>query len=671
MRVRRDDGRGGRRRGHALLAALIVTLSVGALGVVVASLGELNARRASTARDEDQLRQACRAGLAQARLVLWDRHARLAPPTLDSVRAHLDELGLSDGDVRWLAPGGAGLADAPGAALTLSPGAGVLLVTTAVEVSTRRQDGPEDTFLFLRADAACGGERRFAEEVVRLGRRPFEGFRYALLADSIDRVLDRATFDNADRTRLGKDGPHARVKVGSIGPLRLSATPRTRISGTLYTPRAVLNPGGAEVAAPPGGTNGLRAEGIDAGDGTLTGPPYNDLVDSTPGGQPFGNLYARYPEEPAEQFDGFFPAGGIPAPIPDPDGDRRISDGEWSAFAADKGGRVHGSVLLGVLPTDPLPLPVGLPSLGNLLQFEGAPSDTNLLVVGTALTPTRIDGDVAVDGDLVITGPITGTGVFYVRGNIYLLGDVTYADPQGDTVGFVAGGSIVTGDYRTTPALPLPPPLPQLPPIMVSDSTLSGWVAREMAAYNRMEWTRAQPFYDEVTRRPTGVDTGVANSAYVPGYVPRYYTLAPGADPRMFLGAAEWRNGTGVWTGGAGDPDTVIGVAAGGAVVAPLDPTSGWLSPLALYTLQTSAALLRLGSTTRIDGLLYSNNAILLRGPTSGAVRVMGAIIGRDVGVQGPAGIWVDYDDRVRELLDLEDAGPETVAARSILRREQ
>ncbi|MCO5166994.1 MAG: hypothetical protein M9894_11575 [Planctomycetes bacterium] len=665
----RDDERGGRgrRRGHALLAALVVTLSVGALGVVVASLGDLNARRASVARDEDQLRSACRAGLAQARLVLWDRYAR-GPglETLDGARDHLDALDLADGDVRWLGPDGASLADAPAPALTLRPGAGVALAPTSVEVSVRRQDAAEDTFLFLRADAACGGERRFAEEVVRLGRRPFEGFRYALLADSIDRVLDRATFDNADRTRLGRPGPHARVKVGSIGPLRLSATPRTRLSGTLYTARAALNPGGGVVDAPPGGPNGVRAEGIDVADGTLTGPPYHDLVDATPAGEPFGNFYARYPTDPAEQFDGYFPASGIPRPVPDPDGDRRISDAEWGAFAADKGGRVHGSVLLGVLPTDPITLPVGLPSLGNILQFEGAPSSTNLLVVGTALTPTRIDGDVAIDGDLVITGPITGTGTFYARGNIYLLGDVTYADPANDTVGFVAGGNVVTGDYNTTPAA-----LPLLPPVMVSDASMTGFVAREVGAYNRMEWTRTQPFYDEATQRPTDVDTGVANIAFVPGYVPRYYAFAPGAAPKMHLGSAQWRNGTGVWTGAPGDPDTPVPGGATAPVVAPLDPTSAWISPLTLRTLQAAAALLRLGTTTRLDGLLYSANAIVLRAPGSGAVRVMGAIIGRDVGVQAPAGLQVDYDDRVRDLLDLEDAAPEVVAAFSILRREQ
>ncbi len=661
-----------RRGGHALLAALVVSMFVGALGLVVASLGGLSSRRASASRDEDQLRSACRAGLAQARAVLWDAYERAGSPTRDGVRAHLDGLGLEDGDTRWLGQGGVALVDSTAVAFVLRSGPGVVVGTTEVQVSARRLDAGDDTLLFLRADAAHGAERRHAEEVVRLGRRLFEGFRYALLGDSIDRVLDRATFDNAERARLGVDGPHDRVKVGALGALRPGPTPRTTIAGTLYAAGPALDPGGSVIAAPGGGTNGIRAEGIDASDGTLTGPPLGDLVDWTPDGTPYGNFYANYPAEPDEQVDGYFPSGGIPSPIPDDDGDRVIDDAEWGAFAADKGGRLNQAVLLAIPDTSTLPLiPIGLPSLGNILQFDGAPAGTNLLVVGTALTPSRIDGDVAVDGDLVITGPITGVGTFYVRGNIYLLGDVTYARPADDTVAFVAGGSIVAGDYKATPPL-LPPIIPPVLPTLVSDVAMTGFVSQELAAFNRMEWTRTQPNYDPVAQRPTSDPTGVPNSAYVPGYVPRFYAFGGGAAPRMFLGSSRWRNDTQTWLGALGDPDTTIDTSAyGGAfVVRPLDPTSGWIHPITVTLLQNVANLLRPPGTTRIDGLLFSADAVLLRAPASGKVRIMGGVVARDVGVQAPGGLRIDYDDRVRSLVKLPEATPEAIDAFVVLRSE-
>lgn len=655
-----------------MIAALLVAVSVGGLGLVIASLGDLNSRRASTARVEDQLRSGCRAALAQMRLVLWiSFETSSAPQTLDAARAHLDALGLADGATAWLSADAVSLVGAPTGAgsLTLRPSGGSV---AAVHVQVRRQDLEGDSFLFLRADATHGGEARFAEEVVRIGRRRFEGFRYALLARSVSRVLDRTTVDNAERTRLGGSGPFDRVKVGALGPVE--PVNQTTIAGTFYAAGVAVDASGAALLAPSGGTNGLRAETIDATDGTLTGSPFNDLVDSTSSATPYGNFYAEYPDDPSEQFDGYFPTAGIPEAVPDVDGDRRIDDGEWDEFAADKTGRVANSVMLGVPDSTTLPLvPVGLPTLGNLVEFVGGTSDTNLLVVGTALAPTRIDGDVAVDGDLVLTGPITGNGTLFVRGNIYLLGDVTYAQPATDTVGFVAGGNLVTGDYKAAPPPAVPPLVAPVLPFLVSDSAMTGFVSQELGVYNRMEWTRTQPYFDTTTKRPTSVDTGVANSAFVAGYVPRFYAFGAPAAPQMYLGASRWDNATGAWSGGLGNPDTAIDTSAySDHVVSPLDPTSGWINPTTLTLLHRAAALLRNApaSTAKIDGLLFSGNAVILRGPTAGSLRAMGAIIASDVGVDG-ATIRLDYDDRVRRLLTLYEGDPQAADAFSILRREQ
>jgi hypothetical protein len=671
-----------RRRGHALLAALIITLIMGALGLVVASLGDLNTRRASSARAEDQLRCAARAGLAQTRVVLWEAYRRGATPSTAGLRAHLDGLGLDDGETQWLAPGGDALQDLEDVALAWEGGPGMVGVAgVQVRVSARREDVDDDTFLTLRAVASHGPDQRVAEEVVRIGQRPFEGFRFALLAENVDRTLVRATFDNREHRLDPTDGPYERVKVGVVGPLRLQNNAQTVIAGTLYTSGVALNAGGNPVAAPTGGAGGVQAYAIDIEDGTIDYDPLKkgDLVDSLPSGEPYGNYYAEYPRETTEQFDGYFPPGMIPSAVPDLDGDRRVSDAEWDAFAAEHAGGSLNGVVVGIAPNQ-VYTGLTLPVVGNVLGFASGTPDMNLVVVGTGLTPITVDGDVAIDGDLVITGPITGTGTLIVRGNIYILGDLSYTDDE-DLIGLIAGGNILSGDYGMSDGVavgPLAAPLP----LPMTDATMTGYTAQELAMYNRMEWTRSMPFFDTATNLPTNVDTGVANVAYQPGYVPRFYTLDPAQAPRMFIntGAGQktvWDNADGVWLGPNSNPNTTIDVAAiPNEAVVGLNPTDPWINATTLSLLQTSASLLGLanGSPTtemKVSGLLFSGNAVLLKSAAAGGTASFdGAVIGANVGVRAPAGLKVDYDDRVRELIVVPDGVAGAVEAFAVLRRE-
>jgi hypothetical protein len=192
-----------------------------------------------------------------------------------------------------------------------------------------------------------------------------------------------------------------------------------------------------------------------------------------------------------------------------------------------------------------------------------------------------------------------------------------------------------------------------------------------------MEWTRSLPFVEPGTGQPTATDTGIANSAHVPGYVPRFYAFASGAPPRMFLGTGQWKNDTGVWTGGVGNPDTLIdtSVYGGNFVVQGLDPSSSWIAPVTITLLQNVAGLLRgaPANMTKIDGLLFSNNAVLLRGGNAGTgqVRSMGAVIAQDVGIQATNGIRIDYDRRVQDLVDFPEATPDVVEAFAVFRTEQ
>lgn len=661
MVERREHGR-ERRRGSALLAALVCVLAVVGMTLAVAGLGGVNAQRASADRAADQLLQSARTGVTIGRLAAWD--AYLAENggkvgTLPQFRAWITARGLADGRTVWADPATGGLrATATGARVAAGGAA-----AADVEVTVRRVDrGAEETFLTITARSRSGIDGRTAETVIRVGRRRFEGFRYALFAGNLDRALTNATFDDVQRVR-GGPGPYERVKVGSMETIRLDDDAKAKIAGTLYTNGAVLNEAGAVVATPP--SSAIQSSGVTLEGEIMDGPPWKDLADGSPTKTTNSTLYSRYSTDTSEQFDGYFPPGGVPAFVKDDDADGVVSGAEWADATSGLTGQATG-VIINTADGTVLGLPVSPPVTTLVSNTLGG---MNSLMIGTAATPIHIEGDVVIDGDLAIMGPVTGNGRFIVRGNIYFLGDTTYADgptfgqaPDGTTnaVGYVAQGNIVVGPAHLGEggvSLPLGPPL--LAP-RVTDSNLVGPTGQEIGAANRMEWTKTQPYYDPANKVPTSdpAHAGTPNPAYVDGYVPRYYTMTPSGTPQMTLGGQTWDNVNQAWIGPAGEPDTKI--TSGTFTKSSYLPDQGWIPSALFDTLFAMGDLLRLGKKElRIDGLLYTPNGVLISAPTStaakGNVTLNGGIVAGNFGVNADKSFRVNYDQRVRELITVDD----------------
>lgn len=672
--LRRDGSReeAGQALPLALLLVVVLLISV----ALLTGTARRDLSRSGSGRVGLQLLNAARAGLAQARCATWDAAvAAGADADPARTRAFLDGLGLSAGERRWLQ--GEALVAAPpaGGALRLRSEAG-LRATPAltVQVELERRDVGQTTFLLFTAEASAGGgERRTAEVVLRLGHPPYEGLGFALLARNASCIFCHTRIDDVRRQYASAGGPVPRVKVATLEALSLRGNCDSLLAGTLYVRGHLLNQAGVELPAPIGGAAGLQAETLDARDGTIVGHPLVDLVDGTPSRTPFASFYKHYPQDPAGQFDGAVP-GSFPPVVPDLDRDGSIGAAEWAARVAGSTGRVTGGVIVTV-PRGATWSGPALPGSGAAPELRSATPATHAILVGTPASPLRIEGEVAIDGDALVSGTVAGSGVLLVRGNLYVVGDLTYADGAdasgartfglgGDggenAIAWAAGGSILHGPYNTdkdgTP---------------VSDVTLDGFTGQQLALFNRMEWTRAQPWFDPRRGLPSATDTGIPNSAWDPAHVPRYYVLAPGAQPQMFLGG-RWDNARQAWVGKEkGTPDTVIDltgkVAGRDYSLRPLDPEGGWLAPDTLRALHAATDAARIPGPYRLDGLYYTPNALFLmarRGSSAGGqVVVNGAIVAADAGVlvPGPAredgpGLQLNYDARTARLLRLEQA---------------
>lgn len=671
-------------RGQALALALVLTVVLVTSAALLFAVAGADVRRSDSGRLRLQLLNAARLGLAQARWATWDRAVAEGAVDRERVGPFLEGLGLPPGERRWL--DGDRLVPTPpvAGALRLSGGPfGAALDRISVDVSVeRRVERGLDLLLFAAEARAADGARRSAELVLRLGSPPYPGLSFALLARNASCIFCHTRIDDARRFHGGGAGSYPRVKVATLEALSLRSNCDSLLAGTLYVRGHLLSKTGVELPAPPGGSAGLQGETLDESDGTIVGRPLVDLTDGTPARIPFAGFYKHYPADPDQQFDGPLP-DTFPPVVPDPDGNRQVNDGEWAARTAGLRGRVSGGVIVTV-PAGRTWSGASLPSRGNASELPGGLPGTHAILVGTSSDPLRIEGDVAVDGDVVISGAVRGRGALLVRGSLYVVGDLTYedgADAGGRTFGrasddgenavaYAAAGSILVGPYGTDKqGLP------------VTDEALTGFTGQQLALFNRMEWTKSQPWFDPVAGLPTERNTGVANSAWEPGHLPRYYVLDAAASPQMFLGG-RWDNDRQAWVGKEkGDPDARIDLSGKTAgrdyVVHPLDP-QGWISPDTLRRLQTAQESSRVPGPLQLDGLFYTSNAMFLmaRSSTScrGQVVLNGAIVAADAGLlvpgSGGVGLQLNYDARTSRLLRLEEPGG-PVQPFALLRRER
>jgi len=177
------------------------------------------------------------------------------------------------------------------------------------------------------------------------------------------------------------------------------------------------------------------------------------------------------------------------------------------------------------------------------------------------------------------------------------------------------------------------------------------------------------------------VTPSVLNRRYAgPDYVARYYAFDRGAVVPIFNKGGWYDAATDVWlsderTDGwdsakltlanPNDPSDPILYAADGtarAAVSVLTASDDWVTDELLRDLMLSGLAERdRDEPFRIDATLYGANSIFGVIPdgdgTNGALEVNGAIIGADVGLLGPNGTRVLYDERGRDLLDIRDPG--------------
>jgi hypothetical protein len=98
------------------------------------------------------------------------------------------------------------------------------------------------------------------------------------------------------------------------------------------------------------------------------------------------------------------------------------------------------------------------PVQGHAVLVGEAPSLANQYC-RKAQQPLKIDGDLFVQGDLVIKGCIAGQGQLYSARNIYIAGDLVYVhdlQTAQDSLGLLANGSIILGDYTEKSAGEVP-----------------------------------------------------------------------------------------------------------------------------------------------------------------------------------------------------------------------
>lgn len=332
----------------------------------------------------------------------------------------------------------------------------------------------------------------------------------------------------------------------------------------------------------------------------------------------------------------------------------------------------------------------------------------NLILIGTKENPIKIDGQVMIEGDVVIKGYITGKGMLKATGNIYMPSDVLYNNSnvgtpgeifaKDNTVGYAAGGSIIIGDYiskvlgsnadfdngKVEPGTP------------EGNTGFVTYAAEQIAIYNREELTRTLrdvPDKDN-TSLTVGSDFNKPNPMYDPTYTPRYYTMYPNTPAYAFIKdggqGARFDLTTKTWitpeapTSFSSHQMLISDIPA--SVKSPLVTPKkmslhpNWISPENMLQLIASEEAKRIqefdGKPFRIDGLLYTNNAIISiqrrRSQTMkndgtweehesshrGKMEINGSIIAPDLGVLVTNGFNINYDRRVKSLLNVKAKSP-------------
>lgn len=662
---------------------MVMILIVGMAGLAAAMLLRLSLEN-NAAKEYIRIKTAtaaAEAGLEQASALVWGSY-------VEKLGGGLANIAGLRGFIDDLVPAG-GLAKLLDQPLPLLNGANVQ------QILLERTDTGGETLIKVTSTGEYQGRTRTIVQQFRASGESFSGFDFALLANNISCVMCHAEIDNVDRvynTDPDLYGTFDRVKIASLESLVLRTNDsKSHIAGTLYSRGDILGSRGSGTG---GITNDLSV--LDSLRGTTfkgyemdeAGKIYQDKKGRTkdakldfalPGKDgvlpKFGEVYADYPTDIDKMVDGVLPTE-FPPIIADNNNNRQVDDDEWKQKVSESSlGGISSGVVYGVPAGKSLDTK-GLPGKSNS-AYQDAKSgyyDGNVVLVGTEKEPIQIDGVFAVNGDVVIKGPVSGSGKIIARNNIYFAGDTYYndgeqfgkaADGSENLMSYGAGGNIVIGDFLT-PENYNKDEYGKNKVISYDDS------AKKMPSYLSAETMDLAPPLDKgFSTSFSSAQMMLSNQAeYAKAkadktYVPRYYAMQPGGRVYMQKGdetATDYES----WAAtqlDAGDLSR--------GTVSTLLPGSKWISPDQFKQIWWDDNKSRsddVEERMRIDGLLYTNNAIIGGAHSSnrhdarvnGTLEVRGAIIAADVGILAPGdsrprkndqGFRLYYDKRVKDYM--------------------
>jgi hypothetical protein len=573
----------------------------------------------------------------------------------------------------------------------------------------------------------------------------FDGFDYGILTNNVNCVFCHTVVDSVDRfynTDPTKYGTFDKVKVGSLESMMLRHEPRpsitdwdadSHVAGTVYVRGTVTNQNGLPIGSSQWDDLSFKSKAFDPS-GHLIEDTWGRMTttDFDPAGMPLlpgENLYLDYPEDFEDMVDGKLPQA-FPPPFPDNGGinpatgaptsagagNRVVDASEFFAVARD----ADGTISSGIINVSGAGQVIDTAAEYNAALFTGnqtslaASTTGNVILSGTQDNPIVIDGTLAIDGDVVINGWIKGTGTIVTSGNIYVPTDLRYLDGAGtfgvasdgtqNALGLAAGGNLLLGDYLKPSVFTNPSQYE-----IVTGSSDGEWnfSLAEISLFNRGEWAKTQQFLPGPGEDNSNPATWtVSNPDYIADYTPRYYNFGEGDEiPIYNLGEIYFDTATGTWIGDeevplSWDMDLLTVLDPGDttnpllydqttgqpiAAVIQLTPENGWLSDeMQKAAIEYFEGARPADTPMRIDGLLYTNNAIFgivhRNDNMNGQLHINGSLVCADLGILAPGnrngntgsagnvpgspyaiGLQLNYDKRTKGMLNVINPNEVTI----------
>ncbi len=463
-----------RRRGSALIPALLIASLMAMLGLSMLQATLNGARVVNYQGDEYRLTSAVESVGIVATDGIWSQYLANqggAAGSIASFRAYLDAAGIEDSG-----PGGPPTAQEGVDFLEIAgvPGAGMgnpeFDDVNIDALRVLRRDVGESTQLFVTVSASTNRGQgiinpvlnRAIQLVYTIEPEQFGGFDYGVLTNNVNCIFCHSVVDTTERfynTDPELWGSFDRIKVGTLESLMIRDNWDGRpaigdwdvdsyIAGTLYMRGKLTNQDG-DLITGDWDEKSFQSYDFDL-EGHLQQDAWGDISNTpfSPSANPLAtgqNIYLDYPTDYNLMPDGILPTQ-FPPPFPDNGGinpatglpdntgaDNKVVDSFEFYEAAQA---AEGAIIAGIINVSDPSFVIDTASEYAAALFNGnqdslaSSTSGNVILSGTIDDPIVIDGTIAIEGDLVINGYIKGQGSIVVSGNIYVPTDLRYLDGQ-------------------------------------------------------------------------------------------------------------------------------------------------------------------------------------------------------------------------------------------------